>query len=286
VDSLQAQAHLNWELIIVDDRSADASARIAAALARNDRRIRLLTNPGAGQVQAINHGFGSCGGELLKIMDADDLLPPGFSAALPRLAAVEASYHDAYLLDERIGEKRRLRIGPRFSDLDLPASLRRIMISPPRWSWTMKRRVAERVFPLPSALPSPHEDVFIGLMVKRSARVEYVPRPLYVYRQHPGQFYGGLFNYDAPAVARRAKAMLGIIDIVGRSAIVGGVENAEALLAFPRTYFALLGRERLAWTDILRAPLDPWDKARLAVIRKAPALASRLSRWRAAGGAS
>jgi len=282
VGSLLAQDLRDWELVVVDDHSKDGTARIAASLAAGDPRIRLTANPGAGQVQAINHGFGFCRGDLLKIMDADDLLAPEFSAAVPDLAAAEASYHDALLLDEGTGERRRLRIGPRFQDMDLAASLRRIMVSPPRWSWTLTRRVAERVFPLPAGLPSPHEDVFLGLLVKKHARVKHVPQPLYIYRQHPGQFYGGLFNFSGPAVASRARAMLGIIDLVGRSEIVRGVDDADSLLAASKTYYSLLGRDSLSWSDILRARLVPSDKARAAVIRKFPALAARLSRLKAA----
>lgn len=284
VGSLQAQEVRDWELIIVDDGSTDGTARLAAALAASDPRVRFTASPGAGQVQAINFGFGFCRGDLVKVLDADDLLAPEFSAAVPVLAEAAASYHDALLLDEGTGERRRLRIGPRFRDMDLETSLRRIMVSPPRWSWTITRRVAEQVFPLPAGLPSPHEDVFLGLMVKRAGRVAYVPRALYVYRQHAGQFYGGLFNHSAATVARRAQAMLGIIDFVSRSEVVRGVDRADALLAGPRAYYELLGRDRLSWSGILRAPLGLSDKARVAVIRKAPALASRLSRWRSTGG--
>ena len=282
VRSLLAQDLRDWELVIVDDHSKDDTARLAASIAEADPRIRLMANPGAGQVQAINHGVGFCRGDLLKIMDADDLLAPEFSAAVPGLAGAEASYHDALLLDERTGERTRLRIGTRFQDMDLEASLRRIMISPPRWSWTMKLRVAERIFPLPAGLPSPHEDVFLGLLVKKYARVKHVPRPLYIYRQHPGQFYGGLFNFSGPAVARRARAMLGIIDVVGRSEIVRDIDDFEALLDASRTYYSLLGRDSLSWRDIVKARLSPADKARAVVIRKFPAMASRLSRLRAA----
>jgi len=53
-----------------------------AALAAADRRVRLAASPGSGQVQAINHGFGLCGGDFVKVMDADDLLAPGFSGRL------------------------------------------------------------------------------------------------------------------------------------------------------------------------------------------------------------
>jgi GT2 family glycosyltransferase len=286
VRSLQAQGLRDWELVVVDDGSRDDTARLVAALAAADPRVRPAVNPGRGQVPAINRGFALCGGDFVKVMDADDLLAPDFSAAWPLLAAEEASYHDALLLDDGRTAPRRLRVGPRFRDMDLETSLRRIRVSPPRWSWTLSRRAAERVFPLPEGLPTPHEDVFIGLAVKKAARVAYVPRPLYVYRQHAGQFYGGLFNHSAAAVARRAKAMTGIIDFVAGSDIVRGVADAEGLLAGPRAYFALLGRERVSWADIARARLGWADKARAAVIRKAPGLASRLSRWRATGGRS
>ncbi|HSA96328.1 MAG TPA: hypothetical protein VLJ16_09765, partial [Acidobacteriota bacterium] len=185
------------------------------------------------------------------------------------------------LLGASSGDGGVLRVGPRFAAMSLDESLRRIQVSPPRWSWTLGRRVADRVFPLPADLPSPHEDVFMGLMIKKRAPVAYIPRPLYVYRQHAGQFYGGLFNFSTPAVVRRARAMLGIIDHIGRSEIVQGVGNAKTRLAVSRTYFTLLGLDRPTWTAILRARLSPAEKARVAVIRKAPALAARLSRRRA-----
>jgi len=281
VRSVQGQALGDWELVVVDDHSRDGTARLAAALAASDARVRLVGNPGRGQVQAINHGYGFCRGESLKIMDADDLLAPSFSDEFARLRTTEASYHDALLLDGRPGGRKRLRVGARFERMGFERSLRRIMVSPPRWSWTLARKVGDRVFPLPADLPSPHEDVYLGLMIKKFARVEYVPRPLYVYRQHGGQFYGGLFNFSPPAVARRAEAMLGIIDFIERSEVVRDVRDPSGLLAPAKAYFSLLSRESVSWGDILRARLGLAEKARLAVVRKAPAAASRLSRLRA-----
>jgi glycosyltransferase involved in cell wall biosynthesis len=281
VRSVQGQALRDWELVVVDDHSRDGTARLAAALAASDARVRLVGNPGRGQVQAINYGYGFCRGESLKIMDADDLLAPAFSDEFARLRTKEASYHDALLLDGRPGGRKRLRVGARFERMGFERSLRRIMVSPPRWSWTLARKVGDRVFPLPADLPSPHEDVYLGLMIKKFARVEYVPRPLYVYRQHGGQFYGGLFNFSPPAVARRAEAMLGIIDFIERSEVVRDVRDPSGLLAPAKAYFSLLSRESVSWGDILRARLGLAEKARVAVVRKAPAAASRLSRLRA-----
>jgi len=281
VRSVQAQALRDWELVVVDDHSADDTARRVRALGGSDGRVRLVDSPGRGQVQAVNFGYGLVRGERVKIVDSDDLLPAGFSDAFSLLAGAEASYHDAMLIDGRAERRAYLRVGPRFGAMSLEQSLRRIQVSPPRWSWTLSRRVADRVFPLPAALPSPHEDVFLGLMVKKHARIAYIPRPLYVYRQHGGQFYGGLFNFSPALVDRRAAAMLGIIDAVEKSAIVGGFADPAGLLAPSRTYFTLLGRERVAWSDIVRSRLGLAEKARVAVVRKAPRAASWLSRRRA-----
>jgi hypothetical protein len=75
--------------------------------------------------------------------------------------------------------------------------------------------------------------------------------------------------------------MLGIIDLVGRSEVVQDVADSAARLASSKTYFTLLGCDRVTWRDILMAGLSLNDKARVAAIRKAPALAARVSRRRA-----
>lgn len=283
VRSLQEQALRDWELIVVDDHSADDTARLVQALAASDRRIALVDNPGRGKVQAVNHGVGFCGGDFLKVVDADDLLAPGFSEAFARLRTAPATYHDALLLDDRSGARSRIRVGGRYAAMSLEQSLRRIRVSPPFWSWTLARSVADRVFPLPADVPFPHEDVFFGLTIKKASRISYVPLPLYIYRQHAGQSYGGLFDFSPELVGRRAAAMLGIIDAVEASDIARGIADPARLLASSKTYFSLLGREGLTWRDIIRARLGLAEKARVAVVRKAPRAASWLSRRRAAG---
>jgi len=281
VRSIQAQSLRDWELIVVDDHSRDATARLVASLGKSDRRVRLVENPGFGKVQAVNHGYGFCRGEFLKIVDGDDLLAPAFSDAFPRLAAAEASYHDALLLDDETGDMKRIRTGGRFQDMSLEQSLRRIRVSPPCWSWTLARRVADRILPFPAGVPFPHEDVFLGLMIKKFARVEYVPQPLYIYRQHVGQSYGGLFDFSPAVISRRTGAMLKVIDLVEKSEVVRGFDKPAELLASSRAYYSLMSRERLSWGDIFRARLGLAEKARVTVVRKAPKVASWISRRRA-----
>jgi glycosyltransferase involved in cell wall biosynthesis len=280
VRSVQEQDIQEWEMIIVDDHSTDGTSELIKTLSESDARIKVVENPGIGQVQAINHGYAFCTGKFLKIIDCDDLLAPAFSASFERLASSEAVYHDALLWDEPSGRFDQLCIGSRFQNMGFEQSLRRVMISPPRWSWTISRRIADQIFPLPASLTSPHEDVYLGLMIKKYTTVRYLPLPLYVYRQHGAQFYGGLFNFSFQAVTRRAEAMLLIIRKIGESDIVKDVPDSEKLLAFPRTYYSLLAHAPLSMIDIFGSRLTVSEKARIALIRKAPWLASRLSRWR------
>jgi glycosyltransferase involved in cell wall biosynthesis len=279
--SLQSQAFRDWELVVVDDHSTDGTLTLLENEAAGDPRIRVLRSPGQGQVQALNHGFAACSGRWLKVVAGDDFLPGSFSEHLDRLEAEEATYHDGYLLRAGKSRLRPFRVGPRFAALDLAESLRRIMISPPRWSWTISRTVAERIFPLPADLPSPHEDVYLGLKIKQSSRIIHVPRPLYVYRERPGQFYGGLFNFSPGVVVWRAKAMLRVIALVKAAGVAGAGEGVEDLLAPAELYYQLLAEDRVPVKKILRAGLTAGDKFRVVLIRKAPALASSLSRWRA-----
>src|SRR5439155_17156977 len=70
--SVLRQTYRALELWIVDDGSADGSAAVAEALAREDARVRVASSGGAGLVAALELGRARCAGELVARMDADD----------------------------------------------------------------------------------------------------------------------------------------------------------------------------------------------------------------------
>jgi peptidoglycan/xylan/chitin deacetylase (PgdA/CDA1 family)/SAM-dependent methyltransferase/GT2 family glycosyltransferase len=74
--SLRAQTHGEWEAIVVDDGSRDATAGLAASAAAQDARVRTASGGGAGVGAARNLGISLARGEALLFLDADDLLAP------------------------------------------------------------------------------------------------------------------------------------------------------------------------------------------------------------------
>ena len=74
--SLTRQVFGDWEAIVVDDGSADATLRVAAAWAARDLRIRVIAAPHGGVGAARNRGMAEARGDWIQFLDADDALEP------------------------------------------------------------------------------------------------------------------------------------------------------------------------------------------------------------------
>jgi len=74
VESVFAQSHTDFELIVVDDGSTDNSLDILSGF--SDPRLRVLTQPNQGAHAAINRGLREATGAYLAILNSDDLYHP------------------------------------------------------------------------------------------------------------------------------------------------------------------------------------------------------------------
>ncbi len=76
IESIRNQTFRDFELVVVDDGSRDDSADKASALASVDHRITVIRRKASGIPESRNAGLSACAGDLLAIMDADDVSEP------------------------------------------------------------------------------------------------------------------------------------------------------------------------------------------------------------------
>ncbi|MFM1768778.1 MAG: putative glycosyltransferase EpsE [Verrucomicrobiota bacterium] len=76
IASLRAQTLPDWELLVVDDGSTDATPALLARWTQTDSRLRILSPPKGGLVDALNTGLAAARGRFIARMDADDLAHP------------------------------------------------------------------------------------------------------------------------------------------------------------------------------------------------------------------
>jgi len=110
IDSVRAQTLTDWEMLIVDDASTDASAAVITDYAARDERIRLLSRPGvaspgshpsaapttpqpAGAAAARNHAIAQARGRYIAFLDADDVW---FADKLAKQTAFMATHEQAF----------------------------------------------------------------------------------------------------------------------------------------------------------------------------------------------
>jgi glycosyltransferase involved in cell wall biosynthesis len=169
IDSALAQTHPSCEVIVIDDGSTDGSRALIGAYGG---RIRAVFKRNGGQPSAINAGFRESRGEIVCLLDADDVFSPGKAARLVELfdRNPEAGwiFHELGYIDERGAAipldsfedrehvravlRRRRRYGA-FAHVDLRetfASGERLPYACPAFSaLAFRRRVLEAILPMP-----------------------------------------------------------------------------------------------------------------------------------------
>lgn len=117
IDSVLAQDYRDFELILVDDASSDASPAIMADAAARDPRVQMLRlDVNAGLPGALNAGFALARGEFHSWTSDDNILRPPMLgrlvATLDAHPAADIVHADFMLIDEAGQDIGVSRVGP------------------------------------------------------------------------------------------------------------------------------------------------------------------------------
>lgn len=91
LDSVLAQTLQEWELLLIDDGSADESGAICDEYAAKDSRIRVIHKENEGVSAARNLGLELAEGEYVGFVDSDDRIEPEMFEQLYRSAQVRSA---------------------------------------------------------------------------------------------------------------------------------------------------------------------------------------------------
>lgn len=73
---MRRQSFADWELLVIDDGSEDASVEIASRMAERDARISVYAKEHGGVARMRNCGLDHASGDVIAFIDGDDLWAP------------------------------------------------------------------------------------------------------------------------------------------------------------------------------------------------------------------
>ncbi len=236
IRSVLLQGYPNLEFIVVDGGSTDGTL---AVIRRYEPWIDYwVSEPDAGQTDAIRKGVGKSSGEILAWLNSDDLYAPG---ALPVVGArfagapqVDLLYGDCAMIDGagRLMDRFRVRQG------GLPELLEENFIPQP--GAFCRREIWETVGgPDPALQFVMDYDLWIRLFLA-GVRAEYLPVPLAWFRYHQ----------DSKSVVQSVRFGYEFLGVLDR--IAGDLPEDRLRKACLKSYYKTF-RLILAWREIAAA---------------------------------
>ncbi|MGH1386609.1 glycosyltransferase family 2 protein [Kordia sp.] len=114
VESVLQQSFADFELLIVNDASTDKSVAVVSQI--SDNRIQLIENPkNLGLSATRNHGISKANGDIIALLDADDVWLPNFLETIqslynsfPEAAIYGTDYVEIYTSHENLIPRKNI----------------------------------------------------------------------------------------------------------------------------------------------------------------------------------
>ena len=280
IDALRRANYKDWELLLIDDHSTDDTLGILKKTEQIDSRIRVFENKGIGKVVGLNYGYTLSSGDFIKCIDADDILSEKFFEYIDVMHDCDALCHNSYVTTSDLRTLGSYSMDKSFFTRDFSYCLKYLK-SLPRWTWSFKRHVGDKVFPMPAHLP--FEDAWFSLIVKKYAKkICHVKDNLYYYRQHDNQTFGGVLNFSSNVVSFRARRMLEFMNVIMHESsgrLVSGMNN-EAFFDTMRKFYSMMAQEKVRLGQIIRLDIPLEFRLKLFIYKKLSFLAPLMVRWK------
>jgi len=220
VDSVRQQSFRDWELLLVDDGSSDASGRIAGEYVTADPgRIRYLQHEGGsnrGMSASRNLGVAHARGEWVALLDADDEWRPEHLALLldearqhPRAEVIYGPALVWHSWDPATSERDSVQDIAR-NELSAAGTrpavacvyLRHTGAVPCTGATIVRRETYERLGGFESAFAGMCEDQVFAFKVALDANVTVTPHITLLYRRHDQSCCAVSFKQKSDVQAR------------------------------------------------------------------------------------
>jgi len=268
IESVLAQTYRDFEIIVVDDGSADATGEVVNSF--QDSRISYIYQKNSGVASARNRGITASRGEYIALLDSDDVwLSEYLSLTVEQMEAnpeVALVCSDCYICDKNLEERlhRKWRSST-FDTIKLHDAERHPLkyllrsgcfISPQ--ATLLRSSVLEKTGLFDETLLT-HEDLEMFIRIVRDYPIKLVDLPLVEFRKHDNglQSYHEQMYQDDIVVMDRALATCDLTKVEKRLA-TRRLSKAYYIWGWYYFYIKdyLSGRRRLR--HAIR--INPWSK--------------------------
>jgi Glycosyl transferase family 2 len=171
-------------VVVVDDGSTDATAAVVSSLVdRNPGRIVFIQQPNSGPSAAINRALSAATGDLVAVLDADDMWLPAKTRRQVELLGSDPNlglvFCDMRVVDDQEGLVRPSQVG-NIGVFPRRALAQLLCQNVVTQSSLMIRRSLTK--PIPVEIP--YSDWWFAICAAQTAELLYLPEPLALYREH------------------------------------------------------------------------------------------------------
>ncbi|HTS48878.1 MAG TPA: glycosyltransferase [Bryobacteraceae bacterium] len=188
LDSALTQSYRAFEIVVVDDGSADGSHAVLDRY--SDPRLRVIRQDNRGAASALTAGIEAAVGELIAPLDQDDIWETdslaSHVASMQRRPEVALSFSWFRVIDEA-GRPMGIRSSRYRGTIDFPELLRDFVIGATS-NVVIRRSAIDLAGGVDASLPRLYDlDLFLRIALLQPGNVLAIERDLMRYRRHPGQ---------------------------------------------------------------------------------------------------